>query len=153
MGIRDRWLTRRTTMSSFRTSTSKNTRIHLNRSQHTSHLHRKKFGSDVQAKIGSYGSGRIQRNTALHSQFCNQSLIILKKSYRSLKIITCWMEAIIIFFTCHRWSIWKLVMRRWSSSSTDIWTSTKESSLWIKSGRILFLRNTNNILRITNERR
>ena len=34
-------------------------------------------------------------------------------------------------------------MRRWSRSWTDIWTSTKESPQWIKSGRILFLRNTN----------
>ena len=27
-----------------------------------------KFGSDVQARIGSYGQGRIQRNTVLHIQ-------------------------------------------------------------------------------------
>ena len=43
-------------------------------------------------------------------------------------------------------------MRRWNRSLTDIWTSTKESSQWIKTGRILFLRNTNKITRITNER-
>ena len=41
VNIRDRWLTKRTTISSFRMRTSKKTRNCMNRSKHTSHLQRK----------------------------------------------------------------------------------------------------------------
>ena len=34
------------------------------------------------------------RETQHNVQICNRSLIFLKKSYRSLEIMTCWMEAI-----------------------------------------------------------
>ena len=39
MGIHDKWLTKRTTISIFRMRTSKNTRNYTNRPKHTSHLH------------------------------------------------------------------------------------------------------------------
>ena len=70
--------------------------------------------------------------------------------------MTCWMEAIgniapRLLYMSHMINL-KGFMRRWSRSGTDIWTSTKESSQWIRSGRILFLGNTNKITRITNER-
>ena len=43
MWIRDKWFTKRTTISSFGMTTCKNTRIYKNRSKHTSHQHRKCF--------------------------------------------------------------------------------------------------------------
>ena len=55
------------------------------------------------------------------------------------------------YFTMPQMMNSKAFMRRWSRSWTDIWTSTKESSQWIRSGRILFRCHTNN-MKISNER-